>query len=100
MSAKRPQNNSVKAEFNRLEAASSPWWAQAFDVFYKCVMIAILPLRIAVLLAEAAVAFAFVAFGVTLYLVYMEIIPDSVIAQQLSYVGGRILGIIQSSGVI
>jgi hypothetical protein len=100
MSAKRPQNNSVKAEFNRIEAASTPWWAHGFSVFFKCIMIAVLPLRIAVLIAEAAVAFAFVAFGVTLYLVYKQIIPDSFVAEQLSYVGGRLLGIVQSSGVL
>lgn len=98
--SKRPQNNPIKAEFNRLEAASTPWWAHAFSVFTRCAALAVLPFRMAVLAAEAIVAFTFAGLVVAGYLWWQKIIPDSVVTELLGKLGERIIGIIESSGIL
>lgn len=97
--SKRPPST-VRNEFSRLEAASQPWWAQAPSVAWRCVQIAILPLRLYVLLAEALVTTTFAAVIVLAFLLYKGYIPDSVVAEQLGYVGNRVLGIVQASGIL
>ncbi|NTF17221.1 hypothetical protein G6L37_02095 [Agrobacterium rubi] len=98
--SKRPQNNPIKAEFSRLQSASTPWWAHSFDVFTRCVALSVLPFRMAVLAAEAVVAFAFAAVIVAGYLWYTGVIPDSTVAGILSSLGERLIGIIEASGVL
>lgn len=98
--SKRPQNNPIKAEFSHLQAASTPWWAHSFDVFTKCVTLAILPFRMIVLAAEAVVALAFAGLLVTAYLWYQGVIPDSLVASFLAGMGERLIGIIEASGVL
>lgn len=98
--SKRPQNNPIKAEFSRLQAASTPWWAHSFDVMTKCVALAILPFRMAVLAAEAVVALAFAGLIVTAYLWYSGAISDSLVASFLAGIGDRLIGIIEASGVL
>jgi hypothetical protein len=98
--SKRPQNNPIKAEFNRLEAASTPWWAHAFSVFGHCVSMAILPFRMAVLVAEAVVAFTFAGLVVAGYLWYKGVIPDSAVTELLAGLGNRLIAIIENSGLI
>ncbi len=98
--SKRPQNNPIKAEFNRLEAASMPWWSHSFDVFCRCVEMAIMPFRMAILAAEAIVAFTFAGLVVAGYLWYKGIIPDSTVTELLAQIGERLIGIIESSGLL
>lgn len=97
---KRPQNNPIKAEFRRLQEASTPWWAHSFDVLFKCLSLALLPFRMAVLAAEALVAFAFAALIVAAYLWYQGTIPDTVVASFLGSLGERLLGIIEAAGIM
>lgn len=98
--SKRPPNSSVRSEFNRLEAASTPWWAQSFAVMSRCVDLAILPFRVFVLAAEAVVAVTFAALIVTGYLWYTKVIPDTVVVDVLTSVGTRLLAIVEASGLI
>lgn len=98
--SKRPQNNPIKAEFNRLEAASTPWWAHTFSVLARCVTLAVLPFRMAVLAAEAVVAFTFAGLVVAAFLWYKEIIPDSAVTELLVSLGNRLIAIIENSGLI
>jgi hypothetical protein len=98
--SKRPQNNPIKAEFNRLEAASTPWWAHGFSVFGRCVELAILPFRMAVLAAEAIVAFTFAGLVVAGYLWYKGVIPDAAVTELLAGLGNRLISIIENSGLI
>lgn len=98
--SKRPQNNSVRSEFNRLEAASSPWWARSFEVAARCVELAILPFRMFVLAAEAVVAVSFASLVIAGYLWWKGIITDSFVAEQLTVVGARLIAIIEASGLI
>jgi hypothetical protein len=100
MSTKRPQNNPIKAEFNRIEAASTPWWANAFSVFSTCVTLAILPFRMVVLAAEAIVALTFAGLIAVVYLWYNGMIPDSTVTELLGSLGNRLIGIIENSGLI
>lgn len=98
--SKRPQNNPIKAEFNRLEAASTPWWAHAFSVFGRCFAMAFLPFRMAVLAAEAVVAFTFAGIVVAGFLWYKGVIPDSAVTELLAALGNRLIAIIENSGLI
>jgi hypothetical protein len=98
--SKRPQNNPIKAEFNRLQAASTPWWAHSFDVFFKCVALAVLPLRMAVLAAEALVAFSMAGLIVAIYLWWTGVIPDSAVTELLASLGERLIRIIEASGLL
>lgn len=98
--SKRPQNTSVKSEFNRLEAASTPWWSHSFMVFSKCLELAVLPFRMFVLAAEAVVAVTFASLIIAGYLWYTKVIPDNFIVEILSSVGTRLITIIETSGII
>jgi hypothetical protein len=96
---KRPPSP-VRNEFSRLEGASLPWWAVAPSVAWRCIQIAILPLRLYVLIAEAIVTTTFASIIIFLYLLYKGYIPDALVAEQLGIVGNRILGIVQASGIL
>lgn len=98
--SKRPQNNPIKAEFSRLQAASMPWWGHTFDVATRCVAIAVLPFRMIVLAAEALVALAFAGMIVAGYLWYTGVIADGVVASLLGGIGDRLIGIVEASGVL
>lgn len=97
--SKRPPSP-VRNEFSRLEGAASPWWAAAPTVAWQCIQVAILPLRLFVLAAEAVVAASFAGIIVAVALWWKGYIPDSLVAEHLGAVGSRLLGIIQSSGIL
>ena len=97
--SKNPQS-SVRNEFNRLEAASLPWWSQALPVLVACVSFAVMPLKLAVLAAEAVVAFAFAGLAAAVAAWWLGYIPDATVAQQMGILGERLLRIVESSGLI
>jgi len=91
---------SVKAELMRIEASSLPWWGQAPHVAKACLQVAILPLRVVSMAADAAVSLSFVGLGAAIYLWWSGRIADETVANLLGQIGNRLLGIVKSSGLI
>lgn len=90
----------IRKDFNRLEAASSPWWTEFPSIIQKCALLAVAPFRFAAMALDAAMAACFLGFVVVIWMWWTERIPDQVVSEVVSQVGDRILAIVKDSGVI
>ncbi|MTH96004.1 hypothetical protein [Roseibium sp. RKSG952] len=90
----------IRKDFNRLEAASKPWWTEALSVAQKCAALAFAPFRLVVAALDAAVAGCFLGLVVVVWMWWTERIPDQLVSEVVAKVGDRILAIVKDSGII
>jgi hypothetical protein len=99
-SARPTARTSARADLNRIESASRPWWTELPRVASLCAALIVAPARIFAVAAETAVNVAFLAAIGTLALWYFRFIPDAAVAAVLGQIGDRALGILEGSGLL
>lgn len=97
--AKR-SNSTVLDQLARVEAASTPWWAKAPSIAAGCVKLALFPVQIIAITANAIVSLVFVGIIGVGVLWWFGFISDAAVSGFLGKLGERTLGIVRSSGLI
>lgn len=82
----------------RVLAGARPWWFSAPGVMIACANVVLAPLRLAVQVAEAAVALALLAALGVVGAWYLGYVADKDVVAALKPLGQRILAMAQSAG--
>nr|WP_250807211.1 hypothetical protein [Neorhizobium tomejilense] len=98
--AKTPPRSSARNDLDRIETASTPWWANTPSVAMNCLSIAAVPFNFLSRAASTAVDLCFLAVVATVALWWTGHIPQETVVSVLGDVGQRILGILEGSGLL
>lgn len=97
----KPQARSAaRNDLDRIESTGNPWWTQAPSVAMACFSVAMAPFRFLALAADTAVSLSFIAVFGAVGLWYTGYIPDQTVADILGNLGGRLLAILEGSGLL